>query len=198
MSETGTQKSRLRPVYELVPDEQARKALDVSEYQIAKERIQEIASLIWHPSDASEAQINVGIARAIEHYNSLNAADGAEAMLAKQMVATYSAAIECMRRVAIPDQFPAGRDQCLNQAVKLMTLYNRQLETLNKHRGKGQQKVTVEHVHVAEGGQAIVGHVETRGDRRKEPPAPRIELQPASSVDLETPQASEPVRDRTK
>ena len=31
--------------------------------------------------------------------------------------------------------------------------------TLNRHRGKGQQKVTVEHVHVHEGGQAIVGEV---------------------------------------
>jgi hypothetical protein len=36
--------------------------------------------------------------------------------------------------------------------------------TLNRHRGKGQQKVTVEHVHVHEGGQAIVGNVESRGD----------------------------------
>src|ERR1700730_10346044 len=30
---------------------------------------------------------------------------------------------------------------------------------LNRHRGKGQQKVTVEHVHVHSGGQAIVGPV---------------------------------------
>jgi len=36
------------------------------------------------------------------------------------------------------------------------------LEALNKHRGKGQQKVTVEHVHVHEGGQAVVGNVEGR------------------------------------
>ena len=34
------------------------------------------------------------------------------------------------------------------------------LEALNRHRGKGQQKVTVEHVHVHSGGQAIVGMVE--------------------------------------
>jgi hypothetical protein len=37
--------------------------------------------------------------------------------------------------------------------------------TLNRHRGKGQQKVTVEHVHVHEGGGAIVGNVESRGGR---------------------------------
>jgi hypothetical protein len=43
------------------------------------------------------------------------------------------------------------------------------LEALNRHRGKGQQKVTVEHVHVHAGGQAVVGMVETPGggDRSK-------------------------------
>jgi hypothetical protein len=43
------------------------------------------------------------------------------------------------------------------------------LEALNRHRGKGQQKVTVEHVHVHAGGQAVVGTVETQGggDRSK-------------------------------
>jgi hypothetical protein len=35
------------------------------------------------------------------------------------------------------------------------------LDALNRHRGKGQQKVTVEHVHVHSGGQAVVGTVET-------------------------------------
>ena len=43
------------------------------------------------------------------------------------------------------------------------------LDALNRHRGKGQQKVTVEHVHVHSGGQAVVGMVETPGggDRPK-------------------------------
>ena len=41
------------------------------------------------------------------------------------------------------------------------------LEALNRHRGKGQQKVTVEHVHVHNGGQAIVGNVEGDGLRTK-------------------------------
>ena len=37
------------------------------------------------------------------------------------------------------------------------------LDALNKHRGKGQQKVTVEHVHVHQGGQAVVGTIERPG-----------------------------------
>jgi hypothetical protein len=34
-----------------------------------------------------------------------------------------------------------------------------QLEALNRHRSKGEQKMVVEHVHVHSGGQAIVGPV---------------------------------------
>ena len=37
------------------------------------------------------------------------------------------------------------------------------MDALGRHRGKGQQKVTVEHVHVNAGGQAIVGAVAAGG-----------------------------------
>ena len=50
-----------------------------------------------------------------------------------------------------------------NQGIKLMLLYNYQLETLAKYRNKGLQKMTVEHVHVHDGGQAIVCNVTQGG-----------------------------------
>jgi hypothetical protein len=37
------------------------------------------------------------------------------------------------------------------------------LDALNRHRGKGQQRIVVEHVHVHSGGQAVVGVVEAPG-----------------------------------
>ena len=86
-----------------------------------------------------------------------------EAMLATQMVATHQASMECFRRVMLKDQSFEGREFNLNQANKLCRTHAALLETLNKHRGKGQQKVTVEHVHVERGGQAIVGSVEHGG-----------------------------------
>jgi hypothetical protein len=49
------------------------------------------------------------------------------------------------------------------QANKLSRTYATLLEALNRHRGKGQQKVTVEHVHVHSGGQAVVGVVDGLG-----------------------------------
>jgi hypothetical protein len=52
---------------------------------------------------------------------------------------------------------------------KLSRTFATLLEALNRHRGKGQQKVTVGHVYVAPGGQAVVGVVEPpgSGDRAK-------------------------------
>jgi hypothetical protein len=63
----------------------------------------------------------------------------------------------------IPEQTFEGRRESLSQANKLSRTYTVLLDALNRHRGKGQQKVTVEHVHVHPGGQAVVGTVETPG-----------------------------------
>jgi len=75
--------------------------------------------------------------------------------------------MECYRRAMIGEQTFEGRRENLSQANKLSRTYATLLEALNRHRGKGQQKVTVEHVHVHEGGQAIVGNVEGGGTRTK-------------------------------
>ena len=83
-------------------------------------------------------------------------------MLAAQMVAVHYSAMECFRRAAIDEQTFAGRDMALKHGEKLSRIYNEQLEALRRQRGKGAQKVTVKHVHVHQGGQAIVGNVERR------------------------------------
>lgn len=88
--------------------------------------------------------------------------DEIEGMLAAQMIGTHNAAMECFRRAILPDQTFEGRRENLNQATKLVRSYASLVECLNRHRGKGQQHVTVEHVHVNQGGQAIVGAVNSR------------------------------------
>jgi hypothetical protein len=85
-----------------------------------------------------------------------------EGMLAAQMVAMHNAAMECMRRVWTGQTIPAAQFY-MNAALRLSRTYASHLETLDKHRGGGQQKVTVEHVHVHQGGQAIVGNVTHQG-----------------------------------
>ena len=86
--------------------------------------------------------------------------DELEGMMAAQLIAAHNAAMECFRRAMINEQTFDGRSENLAQANKLSRTFATLLEALNRHRGKGQQKVTVEHVHVHSGGQAIVGTVE--------------------------------------
>lgn len=87
--------------------------------------------------------------------------DSLEGMAAAQLVAAHNAAMECYRRAMIHGQTFESRKEALSQANRLSRSWATLLDALNKHRGKGQQKVTVEHVHVHEGGQAVVGTIES-------------------------------------
>jgi hypothetical protein len=51
-------------------------------------------------------------------------------------------------------------------ADRLLCTYAGQFEAYRRLRDGGDQYVRVEHVHVNEGGQAIVGNVRTQGGRR--------------------------------
>src|SRR5215813_767928 len=89
--------------------------------------------------------------------------DELEGMIAAQLLAAHNAAMECYRRAMLVEQTFEGRRENLSQANKLSRTCAVLLEALNRHRGKGQQKVTVEHVTVNAGGQAIVGSVQPPG-----------------------------------
>jgi len=112
--------------------------------------------------------------------------DELEAMLAAQLIVSHNAAMECYRRAMIGEQTFEGRRENLNQANKLSLTHATLLEALNRHRGKGQQKVTLEHVYVHAGGQAVVGMVESPagGDRTKS------KDQPHAKVTADTSQSS--------
>ena len=92
----------------------------------------------------------------------IGARDEMEGMLATQMVATHFAAINALRRFKGAETIHQ-QDSNGNLAVKLLRTFALQIEALQRYRGKGKQKVTVEHVHVNTGGQAIVGVVHAQG-----------------------------------
>lgn len=106
-----------------------------------------------------------------------------EGMLAAQMIATHHAGMECLRRAMLEDQTFKGRDQNLKHATKLLGLYERQLAALDKHRGRGQQKITVEHVNFHAGGQAIVGHVNGASPPPKSSDSPAASSAPPALAD---------------
>ena len=115
--------------------------------------------------------------------------DELEGMMAAQLIAAHNAAMECYRRAMLAEQTFEGRRENLNQANKLSRTWAALLDALNKHRGKGQQKVTVEHVHVHSGGQAVVGTIERPGGGGHE----KSEKQPrAKQIDSRLGYAPEP------
>ncbi len=89
--------------------------------------------------------------------------DQVEAMLAAQMAAVHMATMTFARRLAHVDNIQQ-QDRAERAFNKLARTFAAQVEALRRHRTGGEQKVTVEHVTVNEGGQAIVGSV-THGGR---------------------------------
>ena len=133
---------------------------------------------IWmHPETTQDRKLHL-MATAMTLTKGIKPTDDIERMLAAQMVATHNSAMECFRRAALDPQSFEGRDLNLKHAVKLSAIYAQQMDALNKHRGKGQQKVTVEHVHIESGAQAVVGNIRT-GDK---PAQPASNLAPTSKA----------------
>ena len=98
--------------------------------------------------------------KAIAAVKGIGPKDVLESMLAVQMVGTHNAAMEMLRRSLLTKQTFEGTNAAVNRATKLLRTFAAQVETLNRYRGKTtQQHVTVEHVNVHQGGQAIVGAV---------------------------------------
>ncbi|MCJ2093960.1 MULTISPECIES: hypothetical protein [unclassified Methylobacterium] len=84
-----------------------------------------------------------------------------EGMLAVQMATTHQAAMQALGKACQTDN-PEVAETMGNLANKLMRTYTQQVEALAKLRRGGEQTVRVEHVHVYQGGQAIVGNVTGR------------------------------------
>jgi len=106
--------------------------------------------------DEANSNFLLSVARGIQPRDEL------EAMLAVQMGAIHQAAMMMARRlnhVANIQQQDAA-ERALN---KLTRTYATQMQALKRYRTGGQRKVTVEHVTVNDGGQAIVGNVGTGG-----------------------------------
>ncbi len=88
--------------------------------------------------------------------------DQVEAMLAAQMAVVHMATMTFARRLAHVETLPQ-QDSAERAFNKLARTFTAQVEALKRYRTGGEQRVVVEHVHVHEGGQAIVGNVGGRG-----------------------------------
>ena len=133
-------------------------AMGTGDERFAEELLSQVAKLGDHGRRVSEAATNfaLSVVAAVEPRDAL------EAMLAAQMAAVHQATMMMARRLNHVETI-AQQDAAERALNKLARTYAGQMETLKRYRSKGQQVVRVERVTVQEGGQAIVGHVETGG-----------------------------------
>ena len=138
------------------------KAFGTEDTKLQNHRMLSLVNLLkFSEGDGSDTQ-NLMVISATQAFIDMAPKDDIERMLVTQMIGTHEAATECLRRAMIQGQGFESRDVNLKHAEKLMAVYTKQIEALNKHRGKGQQKITVKHVNVEAGGRAIVGNVDAR------------------------------------
>src|SRR5258707_15411157 len=91
--------------------------------------------------------------------------DEIEAALALQMACTHMAAMAVMSRIGGAGGGPQRLPGLASASAKLLKAFCTQVETFRRLRGGGDQNIRVEHVHVYEGGQAIVGAVNSRASQ---------------------------------
>jgi hypothetical protein len=84
--------------------------------------------------------------------------DQVEAMLAAQMAGIHMAMMRFIRQLPLIKTLPQ-QDAAERAINKFARTFTSQMEALKRYRTGGEQKVTVQHVSVSEGGQAIVGNV---------------------------------------
>ena len=84
--------------------------------------------------------------------------DQLEAMLSAQMAAIYMATMRFARQLSQVETLPQ-QDSAERALNKLARTFTTQMEAFKRYRSGGEQKVTVQHMSVSEGAQAIVGNV---------------------------------------
>jgi hypothetical protein len=116
--------------------------------------VSQLANASGHGRDFDERRLNfmLSVIKGIEPRNQL------EAMLAAQMAAVHMASMTFAGRLAEVETIPQ-QDSAERAFNKLIRTFAMQMEALNRYRSGAEQKVTLQHVSVAEGGQAIVGNL---------------------------------------
>lgn len=141
--------------------------LGVTDPALAQAILQQVVQTM--PKQGAHVAESINLALSALH--EIGPKDGVEGLLAAQMVATSNLAMKFLGRAATAESGD-GMARDIELATKLQRTFTSQIEALNRYRGKGQQKMTVEHVHVYEGGQAVVGGHFTQSPQAGLPPAP--------------------------
>ncbi|MGO8732467.1 MAG: hypothetical protein ACLQVM_06725 [Terriglobia bacterium] len=128
-------------------------AFGTSDQELAVSLLAQVSHTVT--SEDSDSKLN----RPLAALHGIQPANTLEGLLAVQMVGVHNLAMTFMGRAVVKDQPIDIVDRNVNRATRLLRTFVAQMEALNRMRGKVAQTVVVKHVHVYEGGQAIVGTV---------------------------------------
>ena len=133
--------------------------------------LQQLASVSVRNGKIDEGKLNF----LLSVVAGINPRDQIEAMLAAQMGAVHLAMMRFSRQLAHVETLQQ-QDSAERAFTRLARTFASQMETLKRYRTGGEQKVTVQHVSVNDGGQAVIGSV-TQNTANVAPP-PTAKLKP--------------------
>jgi hypothetical protein len=99
-------------------------------------------------------------AMALDAAQTIQAANSIEKMLAHQMAAIHDAGMRAMQRANIT-QDAAQATKLINASTRCFDTFQRAAVTLDRLRGKQEQRILVQHVNVGQGAQAVIGNIQT-------------------------------------
>ena len=103
--------------------------------------------------DMTESDLNFAIA----FVKQIEPQDPIEAMLAIQMLGNHLISCKTLYRAGLNEQTFDGVSENINRSTKLSRTFIAQMDALKKYRNKGNQKITVEHININDGGKAVIG-----------------------------------------
>jgi hypothetical protein len=139
---------------------QALEATGMADLDAASQLVKQVINA--QPEQGSLSSANSAIAM----LQGIGPQDEVEGLLASQMVAVHHMAMEFSRRAMGGNLTTDQADRLINRTTKLMRTFKAQVEALQKYRTNGQQRITVHHVHVNQGGQALIGDLRGRPEER--------------------------------
>ena len=105
-------------------------------------------------------------AMALDAAHTIGASNSMEKMLAHQMAVCHDSAMRCVSKANL-ERDPVHAVRMMNLGVRLMDTFQSGLITLKRLRGSGEQRITIQHVNVTDGGQAVIGRVQAGGGGQK-------------------------------
>jgi len=133
---------------------QSKTDIGIIDRQLASIELSGVVNSVLSSSNRNPEQIQA----LVSLYREIGVENPVESMLLSQMVSVHKHAMKLMAQ-ANEISSATTSEAIMNMVNKLMRTFTSQVEAFEKLKRGGRQVIKVDHVHVHEGGQAIVGNI---------------------------------------